>query len=115
MRQGVSVVIPVGPRESHRRYLDEAIASCHEQSRVPDEVFIVDDMNGLPQGLSRESAIPVRTWRSPWHLGVAHAFNFGVALAQNNLCILLGSDDRLLPTCVEKTLAAFGRKRQEDA
>lgn len=43
-----------------------------------------------------------RFWRSPWLLGVAHAFNFGIALAANPWVFMLGADDILLPTCLEE-------------
>lgn len=41
-------------------------------------------------------------WISPWYLGVAHAFNFGVALADNEHVVMLGSDDTLEPNCIEE-------------
>jgi hypothetical protein len=39
--------------------------------------------------------------------GVAHSFNFGVALAKNDLVFMMGSDDRMEPHCLEDCLAAY--------
>lgn len=113
---GVTVAIPVGPEKHHQAFLEECLASVAEQIVQPDEVLIIDDMAGLPQRMncSQESYV-FNVWRSPWHLGVAHAFNFGVALAENDLVFMLGADDKLLPECIERCLAAWEKNRRRDA
>lgn len=52
--------------------------------------------------------VPVaRIWQTPWNVGVATAFNFGVALAMNDLVIMLGSDDTLTPDCLEECARCY--------
>src|SRR3972149_1200671 len=102
MKPGVTVAIPVGPSEANVRWLDEAVASVREQTYDgPIQVLLVDDMQGLPYTHG------VTTWHAPWHLGVATAFNIGVAVAEYDLVFMLGSDDRLLPQCLARCVEAF--------
>lgn len=100
-RPGVTVVIPVGPEPQHVRWLDEAIASVREQTYPVGQILLIDDMQGMPYRSG------VTTWHAPWHLGVATAFNIGVALAAHELVFMLGSDDRLLPTCISQCIRAY--------
>lgn len=110
----ISVAIPVGPAPSHQKYLDEAIQSVRNQT-VACNIILIDDMAGLDFSgthtfISDEGIYHVddldhrfggcRIWRSPWRLGVAHAFNFGVALAPDDEVLLLGADDTLEPDAV---------------
>jgi len=112
----ISVVIPVGPEPHHEQYLEECLASLRTQTKQPDEILLVDDKHFDPRaldtyrvsqgrdGVYRIDSGPFRgcdIWHSPWYLGVAHAFNFGVALAENECVFLLGADDRLFPECLE--------------
>lgn len=91
----ISVAIPVGPSPDACRFLDEAIASVKAQT-VPVNLLLLDDMHGLDPKYWESAEI----WRSPWRLGVAHAFNFGVALAPDDEVLLLGADDTLEPDAV---------------
>ena len=97
---GITVTIPVGL--GHEGFLAEAIESIFEQTRLPQEILVISDMARLVAGWDGSGPVPIRTWCSPWRLGVAHAFNFGVALAENDRVFLLGADDKLLPKCLEK-------------
>lgn len=110
---GISVVVPVGPEQHHRRYLEECLLSVSRQTRLPNEVLLVDDMAGMPAGLDHSNGYPTRTWRAPWRLGVAAAFNCGVALAEQELVLMLGADDWLEPECLEACLEAY-KKQGED-
>lgn len=97
----LTISIPVGPRPSNRRWLDECLESLDLQTVKADEILLIDDQANL-------QPIPgVRIWKTPWQSGVAHAFNYGVALARNNLVIMLGSDDRLMPEAVEVAWATW--------
>lgn len=116
----ITVVIPVGPEKHHADYLDECLASLVTQTRQPDEVILIDDMHGLVPSFGSGSVddsrgLRVQTWASPWRLGVAHAFNFGVALAENDLVFMLGADDVLAPTCLERCLSAYVDNQMADA
>lgn len=90
----ITIAIPVGPHPSNTRWLGECLASIAEQTMPPDEVLLIDDGAHL-------GPIPnTRIWATPWPSGVAHGFNYGVALARNDLVLMLGSDDRLMPDAV---------------
>lgn len=105
MTNGVTVTIPVGPHEANKRWLSEAIQSVQRQTYPDIELLLIDDGADLPQADLFSDA--VRVWKSPWRLGVPHAFNFGVALAKNNLVFLLGSDDWLEPVCIERCVEMY--------
>lgn len=101
----ITVSIPVGPHPSNRRWLDECLLSIERQTEKPDEILIIDD------GANLEPMSGVKIYKTPWLSGVAHAFNFGVALAKHDLVIMLGSDDRLLPKAVAECWRAWDRIR----
>lgn len=104
----VTVAIPVGPFAANKRWLAEAIDSAHEAQA--DEILLISDMAG---GLGEYCTYPeVVVWETPWRVGVATAFNFGVALAEHDLVFMLGSDDTLMPDCLiecVKTYKSVGR------
>jgi glycosyltransferase involved in cell wall biosynthesis len=110
----ISVVIPVGPRPSHRRWLADALRSVAAQERPAGQVLIVDDMAGLNKAewaalLPR--GVGLHIWRAPWLQGVAHAFNAGVALAAYSHVVMLGSDDLLQPWALGDAWAEWERWR----
>lgn len=94
----ITVTIPVGPFPSNVRWLGECYESVLKQTNPPDEILFIDDGADLDEDDYPEAEI----WKTPWHSGVAHSFNFGVALARNDLVFMLGSDDKLLPKCLER-------------
>jgi len=101
----VSVVVPVGPHPANQRWLDQCLDSISEQTwhKRGDggcNLVLVDDMAGLDSH-NVPTNLPHFIWRSPWYLGVAHAFNIGVAVAPSELVFMLGSDDWLEPDCIE--------------
>lgn len=129
----VTVVIPVGPNPSNKRWLKECIDSVLAQTSLPNEILIIDDKANLgPPDLpiyaeesywepSRFEAVFVypgypdlKIWRTPWLSGIPHAFNYGVALARNELCVMLGSDDWLEPEAIEKLLETYNRNHKRD-
>lgn len=114
MQPKISVVIPVGPYAANQRWLPEALESIARQTRLPDEVYIICDMAGLPAGMDNRNPYPIRTWCSPWLLGVANAFNFGVALADYECVFMLGSDDWLEPECLEACMLTYEKLPEAD-
>lgn len=101
----VTVTIPVGPSEANQHWLFEAIESVQKQTYSVDEILLIDDMADLPQPELLSDAI--RIWRTPWLVGIPTAFNFGVALARNELVFMLGSDDWLEPQCIEACVKGY--------
>jgi glycosyltransferase involved in cell wall biosynthesis len=121
----IAVVIPVGPEAHHAQWLREAWDSVVGQTRPPETVIVVDDMHG------RELRQHVEEWwaaspeidvvfESPyWRLGVASAFNWGIAIAFNaadgpvirpvphDLAVCLGADDRLEERSLEELEATY--------
>ncbi len=107
MDEKVTVVIPVGPFEANQRWLEEAIESVEKQTYPVDQLLIVDDMAGLPRPHPWGDKVRTNVWASPWRLGVASAFNFGIAMADNELVFMLGSDDWLEPQCIEACVRTY--------
>lgn len=130
----VTVVIPVGPNLAHRQWLDAAIQSVWDQTIEVADILLIDDMAAIP-GLDAAPTEHVTAhrhpllfidnvdspydqcyaWRAPWRLGVAHAFNVGVALAPTELVFMLGADDTMEPTCLERALEAYEKNKRQDA
>jgi len=122
----IGVVIPVGPRPSHQRYLQELMTSIALQTRPADQLVFVDDMANLEldelsdmyRRFSGRAIWPdihiVRNW---WLLGVAASFNAGVAYAtiENDLAFMMGADDVMRPTCLEETVRCFKEHGDQDA
>lgn len=111
----VSVVIPVGPHPSNTRWLQYSLDSIVEQTMKPVEVLIINDsFNTYCNGLFRDK-FNLRVYTPPWRLGVGHAFNFGVALAETECVLMLGSDDTLEPEAVEQCMACYEAHERADA
>lgn len=122
----VTVAIPVGPKREHSAYLRECLASVRAQT-APAEILLIDDMHGLLEEFDGWAVYPDHNmvtiadvqgglldgcslYESPWRLGIPGAFNFGVALAQTEVVIMLGADDTLEPDAVESVI----RQMRED-
>src|SRR3972149_6539607 len=101
MSSGITIGIPVGPREGHRRWLGEALQSCQRQTLSAGEVILVvdEDSSGISELIP--DGLPCRIWVAPWKLGAANGFNHSVGLAKTPYVFLLASDDTLEPYCLE--------------
>lgn len=99
-RLSVSVIIPAYNRVD---FIEGAVDSCLTQTRVPDEIVVVDDgsTDGTEQVL-RKYGPPVVVVRQP-NRGVSAARNTGIARATGDILVFLDSDDLLLPRCIERT------------
>src|SRR5262245_2734560 len=94
-RVRVAVIVPV----YSARYLSEALESIFFQSRLPDEVIVIDD--GSPDQGALESALAqfgdrIRLLRQP-NQGAGAARNAGILASSAELVALLDADDRWLP------------------
>lgn len=98
----VSVVIPLF---NGRRWVTEALQSCHAQTHPSVEVVVVDD-GSTDDGaaLARGAGARVVTQRNA---GVAAARNRGTEEARGELLVFLDQDDRLLPRGIEAGVAAL--------
>lgn len=93
------------------RFLAEAVGSARGQTRVPDEIVVVDD------GCTDETATVVASLEETGPLvivrhatprGPAASFNAGVAASSGDLILALDADDALSSRYVELTEAAIG-------
>jgi len=107
----ITVAIPVGPHPANILWLAEALESITAQSIWPEEILLIQDREMLEVSEPGDGP-PLRIWKAPWKLGVAHAFNFGVALANTELVLMMGSDDRLLPDCLAACWSSWRERPQ---
>lgn len=104
--------------------IDEPINYCFGKGRLR---FI--DLFGLPADACCENSIVkenktefhvdgfpiISYYKTPWNVGVADAFNFGVGLSSSNLVFMLGSDDKMMLTCLEEVVKEYEKQGQKDA
>jgi hypothetical protein len=107
----ITVGVPVGPHPANSRWLREALDSIATQTLLPDQVVVIADGAHLDLPLWSDPPFNVVLWETPWVSGIAHAFNFCVALARNNLVLMLGSDDRLEAWAVADCWAAWQQRQ----
>lgn len=115
----ITIVVPVGPDPRYLNFLDECINSIAAQMIPGDELLIVDDMAFLKPGqvLAFDGAChgQLHYVRTEWWSGPFVAWNMGVALAQNDLCLLMGSDDYILPGCLDALRDAYTKNHEKPA
>lgn len=100
----VSVIIPTYNRA---KYIRDAIDSALNQTRVPDEILVIDDgsTDNTPEILAQYDA-PVRVIRQR-NRGRSAARNVGLDEARGDAIMFLDSDDLLLPTNLARCLAVL--------
>jgi glycosyltransferase involved in cell wall biosynthesis len=112
MNGGVSVIIPVRDGE---RYLGEAIESVLQQTRVPEEVIVVD--NGS-RDRSKDIALSfggtVCVLEEPVQ-GPAHARNTGIRAAAGGLLAFLDADDVWEPSKLARQIEILEAHPEIDA
>jgi glycosyltransferase involved in cell wall biosynthesis len=98
----IAVIIPV----YHAQFLGLALRSVFEQTRQPDEVFVIDD--GSPEREAIQQAVAPYAERivlvEQVNQGAAAARNRGLHLATAPLVGLLDADDQWLPDFLEQQL-----------
>jgi glycosyltransferase involved in cell wall biosynthesis len=104
----ISVLIPAWNEES---YICDALESVAAQSRLPDELIVVDDGSSdctgkLVRDWSARRGIEVELIRQI-PAGVASARNRGLRHTRADLVALLDADDLFLPHHLERAEAAF--------
>lgn len=107
MTHSLAVVVTVGPKPEHVRWLPEMLASVRAQSRPPDAIVLVDDaahLDAAAQWLRGVCLI-----KTPWHLGQVHGLNIAIASAGTDLVFVADGDDLLYPDCLGECLAEYER------
>lgn len=128
----ISVVIPVGPYPANKQWLQECLESAI--AARPSEIVIIDDgarlhdldvdwldtwhyrAIGDPYQCDAylDVGVDISVWPMLWHTGISHAFNYGVMAARYECVFMLGSDDTLEPTCLEKCYEAYLKRDKQD-
>lgn len=89
----ITVVIPT--LNTRDDYLRSALDSISGQTRLPNEVIIVN--NGLGNVCLPEFHVPIRNFKAVYKAGVAQARNIGVSLAGCEYVAFLDDDDLWSP------------------
>lgn len=110
----ISVVIPLYNKE---KYIEETLGSLLRQTRLPDQVIVVDDASTdasvahAAAGLSRlitAGVGHVELLRSPNNIGPSRARNQGLQRATGEVLAFLDADDCWREDCCARILAAIG-------
>ena len=109
---GISIIVPVGADIGYQEHLPDCIRSIETQMFPGDELILVlDGHSKKPEGkqwvehrmgeVSHSNDYQnFKLVHVPAKVGPASAWNIGVKVAGNEWCILMGSDDKLLPGCL---------------
>lgn len=111
----LSIIIPVGPFADDKKYLGECLESIKAQTVKPNHVQFVFDATEIDYTWVRRTLGTAKfdAYTTPWRVGCADAWNFGVAYSTQPLNLLMGADDWLEPGCVEALLAAYDKARDD--
>lgn len=105
----VTVIIPTYNR---MQYLDRALSSVYEQTRVPDQIIVVDDGSTDTTCAHIKSNHPHLTYLHQDNQGVSAARNCGIAKADSDYIAFLDSDDVWLPQKLEYQLQQMDQETQ---
>ena len=94
------------------KYIAEQIRSIFQQTRLPDELVICDDMSQdttfeLIHAMIGNTSIPVRVVRNAQNLGVTRNFVQAIALCKGDIIVLSDQDDIWYPNKLKTLEGAF--------
>lgn len=134
IKNEISVVIPVGPFEANKRWLQECLDSIAGQTITPAGITIIEDgaklreldwlqcwepeygqFNQYGSTYQDDNMVDIEIYPMPWRTGISHAFNYGVMLSYTECVFMLGSDDTLEPNCLAKCMEAYEKNNQQPA
>jgi len=101
MEKTVSCIMPL---YNYARYLDEALESVLSQSRVPDEIIIVDDCSTDNPKEICDKYPQVIYIKHDKNRGLASARNTGIEKATSDYVFSFDADDILRPDAVKEHL-----------
>lgn len=113
----VDVIVPVGPFENDKKWLDKCVMSLTTQTHKPTCIVFVDDQAHLEESSAfvrmvhslRTQQQMYRVIRNSWRLGCADSWNIGIAESPSAFAFMMGADDWLEPTCLEALVAEYRR------
>lgn len=86
----------------------ECIESVLSQVDQYDQILVLDN------GIGLRDPLQIGEWadlhRIPWAIGLASGYNYGIAIARHENCFMLGSDDLMLPNCLQQCREAYDRE-----
>lgn len=100
---------------NHERFIRESLGSVLIQSRLPDEVIVIDDAStdGTAEEIARflreRGETPIRFFRNDRNLGVAGSMAKAVAMAEGEILLMMAGDDVSTSDRVELSVAYFER------
>ncbi|MBR1605485.1 MAG: glycosyltransferase family 2 protein [Alphaproteobacteria bacterium] len=99
----VSIIIPC---YNHGKYVDEAVASCLNQTYQDIEIIIVNDgsIDAMTNELLSHYQKPKTRVITTQNQGLAMARNTGIQAAKGVYILPLDADDRIAPTYIEKAV-----------
>lgn len=102
-RGTLSVVVP---NFNHSHYLPHALAGIFAQTRLPDEVIILDDAStdhswDIIQAWAEKYPKYIKAYQNPENLGMLGNQQKGLSLASGEYVYIHSSDDLITPTCFE--------------
>lgn len=110
----VSVIIPC---YNHSKYLVDALNSVMYQTRVPDEIVLIDDNSTdntfeiLKNFYTEHNAkFNIVLKKNTTNMGQCFTINKGVTLANSELIMILNDDDYLMHDAIENTLKIFNQE-----
>ncbi|MGA9883691.1 MAG: glycosyltransferase family 2 protein [Candidatus Acidiferrales bacterium] len=98
----ISVVIPTKSRAAD---LEKAVESLLAQTRLPDELVLVDQ--SPERSFTNPTSLPLRYIHDPSLTGLTAARNAGMKMAKGDVWLFLDDDVILEPAFIEKILAAY--------
>lgn len=112
--KNISVIVPC---YNHSKYLYDALSSIIKQTRVPDEIILIDDnsndstFNILKQFYKdNQNILKIILRKNKYNLGQSATINIGVSIAKSDLIMILNDDDYLMHDAIEHTLDIFNSK-----
>jgi glycosyltransferase involved in cell wall biosynthesis len=103
MRERISVIVPV---YNGAHFIAEALRSIIAQTRLPDEIIVVDDgSTDATAGIAASYGGGALRYVYQSHQGAQHARNHGLRLAQGDLIAFLDADDIWIADKLERQLA----------
>ncbi len=103
----VSVIIPTFNRQA---VIGRALASVYAQSRLPDEVIVVDDGSNDDTAALIKERFPDVIYLYQENSGVSAARNRGILEAKSEWLAFLDSDDEWLPKKLEHQLQSLSEQ-----
>ncbi len=115
-RRGGPTVAVILSNHNHAQYLPESLRAICGQTREADEIIVIDDgsiddsVEIIEEFARRDDRI--RFLRNPTNVGLQVSIGRVLPLVRSDYLVWAASDDRLLPTFLERSMALLERYPQ---